>query len=434
LYCFTDLFVVLPTKFWGTIWGTNMYYNLSLVLDRRRANKDKKYQVALRLYFKGTKQLILLNVWIEKDHWDPDNERILPPAKLEPTVSWNNDRITEKKIIASKTIARLEELGELNKITSLDLKRKIQNKSQKPSFTDYLNSLITIFEEHRKTGQVMVYTNARKFLQNYIPDRKVLEFEDITFKLLKTIEYKYIARDNSYNGLSVYLRTIRSVYNKAIKEWPELKDLYPFSDYKIRQIKTHKTALRRDEMEKLLKLPVDQKQMNWHGRNLFFFSFYCRGMNLADIAKLKVSDLKGDRIIYKRSKNSKPFSVKITPNIQNLIDTYIIGKNSDDYLFPVIRDPRLKHEEQITEFRNLTNHSLKRWAKKLGINPSLSFNTARHTWATIGKEMNIPIAAISEGLGHNDIRTTQIYLDSFNDEIIDGANELIGNSIPPVGK
>lgn len=406
-----------------------MYYNLSIVLDRRRANKDKKYQVALRLYFKGTKQLILLGVWLDKDHWDPVNERILPAAKLEPTVSWNNDRITEKKINASKIIARLDELGDLNKTTSLELKHRIQKKSQKTSFTEYLNSLISLYKENEKEGQAKVYTSAKRFIEIYVPERKVLEFEDITFKLLKTIEYKYIAKDNSFNGLSFYLRTIRAVYNKAIKEWPDLKESYPFSDYKIRQIKTHKTALGRDDMEKLINLPVDHKQINWHGRNLFIFSFYCRGMNLADIAKLKVSDLIGDRIIYKRSKNSKPFSIKITPNIQNIINLYIYGKGNDDYIFPVIRNPRRSHEDQITDFRNEINHSLKRWAKKLGINPSLSFNTARHSWATIGKEMNIPIAAISEGLGHNDIRTTQIYLDSFNDDVIDGANELIGNSI-----
>jgi hypothetical protein len=39
--------------------------------------------------------------------------------------------------------------------------------------------------------------------------------------------------------------------------------------------------------------------------------------------------------------------------------------------------------------------------------------------------MNIPIAMLSEGLGHNDIRTTQIYLDAFQDDAIDDANDLI---------
>jgi len=39
--------------------------------------------------------------------------------------------------------------------------------------------------------------------------------------------------------------------------------------------------------------------------------------------------------------------------------------------------------------------------------------------------MDISVEKISEGLGHNDTRTTQIYLDEFNDDFIDAASDLI---------
>jgi hypothetical protein len=45
--------------------------------------------------------------------------------------------------------------------------------------------------------------------------------------------------------------------------------------------------------------------------------------------------------------------------------------------------------------------------------------------------MNYPMAVISEGLGHTDLRTTQIYLDRFDSEILDGANELITETVKP---
>jgi integrase len=78
-----------------------------------------------------------------------------------------------------------------------------------------------------------------------------------------------------------------------------------------------------------------------------------------------------------------------------------------------------------TGLSNSINHALKRWVKKLVIDSTLSFNTARLSWATIGKDLNLPLALISEGLGHSDARTTQIYLDSFDSETIDLANNQI---------
>ena len=37
----------------------------------------------------------------------------------------------------------------------------------------------------------------------------------------------------------------------------------------------------------------------------------------------------------------------------------------------------------------------------------------------------VPVSVISEGLGYADLKTTQIYLDSFDDDVLDQANEDI---------
>jgi len=81
--------------------------------------------------------------------------------------------------------------------------------------------------------------------------------------------------------------------------------------------------------------------------------------------------------------------------------------------------------EQTRAFHGVVNHALKRWAKKLGIDNTVSFNTARHTWATMGRDANLPVAVISEGHGHADIPTTQIYIDDFDNNVIDAASALV---------
>ena len=46
---------------------------------------------------------------------------------------------------------------------------------------------------------------------------------------------------------------------------------------------------------------------------------------------------------------------------------------------------------------------------------------ARHTFATVLKRSGVDIGIISESLGHSDLKTTQIYLDSFENTQIDAA-------------
>jgi len=244
--------------------------------------------------------------------------------------------------------------------------------------------------------------------------------------LLKSIELHYVSKGNNLNGLSHYFRTVRAIWNRALKEGIVRSEGYPFKEYKIKQVKTHKTALRKEDILSLLEvgLPEGTLAWHWHARNMFFFSFYCQGMNFGDIAKLKVENIQAERILYTRSKVGKVISVKLNDKINAILDIYQKDKKTDDYIFPIItHEPR--RVSQIKEYRDGVNHALKRWAKKLELDSTLSFNTARHSWATIGMDLNLPIAVISQGLGHNDIRTTQIYLDAFQNDVIDGANDLI---------
>lgn len=50
---------------------------------------------------------------------------------------------------------------------------------------------------------------------------------------------------------------------------------------------------------------------------------------------------------------------------------------------------------------------------------------ARHSWASIAKDLGIPLNVISEALGHNSAKTTQIYLHSIDRNVIDKANAKI---------
>ena len=59
----------------------------------------------------------------------------------------------------------------------------------------------------------------------------------------------------------------------------------------------------------------------------------------------------------------------------------------------------------------------------VGLKIPLTTYVARHTWASVALHMNIPVATISEGMGHNSYKTTQIYLESIDVATINEAKK-----------
>ncbi|PXX25487.1 tyrosine-type recombinase/integrase [Arenibacter sp. ARW7G5Y1] len=64
-------------------------------------------------------------------------------------------------------------------------------------------------------------------------------------------------------------------------------------------------------------------------------------------------------------------------------------------------------------------------ANDAGIEEHFTTYTIRHSWATITKFMGIPTEVISDGLGHNSLKTTQIHLKGFTNHVLDEANEMV---------
>jgi integrase len=168
-----------------------------------------------------------------------------------------------------------------------------------------------------------------------------------------------------------------------------------------------------------------RKSPLWHAKNYALIMFYCRGMNFIDLVKLKVNNIEADRLLYGRSKTGDPFSVKITESLGNILKFYLKGKRPEDYLFPTNYDGSTKHFQKYKSQRRRMNERLKIIAKDAGIEGEFTTYYIRHSWATIAKFMGISTEIISEGLGHNSLRTTEIYLKSFTYNVLDEANELV---------
>ena len=117
---------------------------------------------------------------------------------------------------------------------------------------------------------------------------------------------------------------------------------------------------------------------------------------------------------------------RLTPITEAIIAKYKQEKSEeDDYIFPILDRNNHKSEQQIHNRLHKVlghiNRELKGWSKRLSISPPLTTYVARHTYATVLKREGVNVALISESLGHSNIQTTQIYLDSFENSQIDEA-------------
>ena len=412
----------------------------SLVLDTRNTSKSSKsglYPVTLRVFHKK-QRLIRLSFYTAPEGWDEKNFKFKKSARANKNqdCDYINNEIYNRLHKAQKLI---NELGEdLNSIDVDNLvehiklvwykgegsiaKKKITNNL---SLEEWVDVIIQRKLKSNKSGTAKWYRGA---IDTFIKfnNGKDIKFYDITVSFLKEFQAHHENKGNSNNGISAYMRALRSIYNSAIKEDKFTPIKNAFLHYKIPR--THRTKKRAIPKEKFLAI----RNLNysfgtelWHTKNYVLIMFNCRGMNFIDLAKLRKNSIIDDRLYYGRSKTSQPLSVKITSELAEILSYYIIDKNENDFIFPIGYDGSAQNHTSYLSNRRRVNKLLKIIAQDAGIEENFTTYSIRHSWATIAKYLGVSTEIISESLGHNSLKTTEIYLKNFHNEVLDDANKMI---------
>jgi len=260
-----------------------------------------------------------------------------------------------------------------------------------------------------------------------------MAFDDIDLNFIRKFEDWMIRKNIAVTTRSIDLRTFRTVWRNAIKE-RDCKDThYPFKDFpfsKYNNPKTKKRAITQEQFQKIANLKLeDDKLVN--SRNYFLFSYYCRGLNFTDLAGLKWTNIIDGHLNYVRAKTKEQFDFKLHPEALHILNFYknMEGNSDDGYIFPILykrhatvrskRDRRQKILKRV-------NKDLKTISEKAEIQKNLTTYVARHTYATTLKAKGISIEEIGKTLGHDSIKTTEIYLDEIGDPLFDDRiNECI---------
>ena len=198
-----------------------------------------------------------------------------------------------------------------------------------------------------------------------------------------------------------------------------------FSRVRLSYVPTVKRAISESQLKAIARLALPEGSPMAFARDIFLFSFFMRGMPFVDMAYLRKADLRAGTLSYCRRKTRQHLTVAWEQATQQIVDRYAHLAPDSPYMLPIIRTDDATHYRQYHRQQQNVNNSLRKIGRMIGLSRPLTTYVARHTWASVARDLNVPVAIISEGMGHRSYHTTQVYLNSIDTSRIDEANRMI---------
>ena len=346
-----------------------------------------------------------------------NNSRLNYMQSIEERIDWDVKRL-------QSIINQLE--NKRVKYTADDIIYTFQKQANEQSLFNFMQSIIAQLQQMGKQRTSETYRCTLKSFIQFREDKDVL-LEDIDSDLMLMYEAYLRNKGLTKNSTSFYMRILRAVYNRAVE-----KDLTtnrnPFKHVYTGIDKTIKRAIPLKVIKQIKNLDLSLQPSLDFARDMFLFSFYTRGMSFVDMAYLKKKDLANGILSYRRRKTGQQLFIRWEKCMQEIVEKY--DTSQSNYLLSIIKP--FNEIDERTQYQNamyLINRKLKDIGKMIGAQLPLTMYVARHSWASVAKNKNVPISVISEGMGHDSEMTTQIYLASLDTAVVDKANNMILNSL-----
>ncbi len=416
---------------------------VNIWFDKRNKNAQR-FPITLMLSHKSKQKPIPTGYKVSVKDWDEDKKII---RKGFANYSRANLRIKEKLVMAEQVIESYQ--YQLDNMTVYQLADIIKGKisgetaqketlgkpvSQRTTLVDYG---LKVQEMYRKAGQFSMaigFESAVNSLIGFHGNENLL-ITDIDEMFLIMYEKHQMSKTDTVNGFGAYLRSIRRIYNLAIKDKSTevSRENYPFGKegYSIKKGRTKKRAVDLDYISVIRDLKYEMYSAAWHHRNYLLFMFNARGMNFIDLAYLRRKNISNGRLTYRRRKtkrgvNVKEFNIEITKEAQMILDIYMQEERPGDLVFPILEGCIESRDEdyiyrKYKDRRSTHNDWLERIGKDAGLPEKLTSYVIRHTFATALKFKGVSKAKIGDMLGHTNYYTTEEYFDDFERDTLDEA-------------
>lgn len=395
---------------------------VAVILDKYKPKKNGSYPVKIRVTYRRKRQYYPTGKDLTPEQWE-----------AMPTTRNRELRATRESIANSFDIVRqnVEELAFASGFSFDALDSRL-----KAGYNDTVNTAfrakIDDLRVNSRPGNMLVYDNVLKGIERFRGTK--IPFDAVTVDWLRKYEKFLTDEGKTTTTIGIHMRHIRAILNDARRAGIIKDSQYPFGKgrFEIQAGEGRKMALTLEQIGQIARYE-DGSETTEKYRDYWLFLYLCNGINMADFVKLRYRDIVDGEICFVRQKTErttktrKEIQVIVSEPMQKIIDRWgNRDRQPDSFIFPVLSgtETALEQKHKTQYLTRAINRRMATIGKALGID-HISTYTARHSFATVLKRSGANIAYISESLGHQDLKTTENYLASFEREEREKNAELL---------
>ncbi len=387
---------------------------LKLALDKRRQKKNGTYPIVFTTVLNSKPLRISTGVSVRAEDFNEQTGVL----KGEP-------KLTESLFKLESLYLKRLQLFLLNHPSvscTKTLKQFLLNRTtEEVTILSYWNNVVDDLCSKKRFGGAKVHKQSISTIGKHL--NLNIPFKDLSYRSLLELEKKLYVSGVSTNGMGVYFRSLRTVCNLAINEDLVNVEWYPFKKYKIKKELTTPRVLNKQELQRYFNLVLDEASPEYKYWCIGKLLFMLRGINITDLLMLTKQNINNERLIYRRSKTGKLYSIKLTAEIYQVLNSF----SATTTLLGISELSEFKSSrrvENITQRRKVINHHLAKIGQCLGFREKLTTYVFRYSYANLAKQMGYSKDIIAEALGHEyGNAVTGIYLEQFDQEVVDKMNQ-----------
>jgi integrase len=387
---------------------------LQLDLDRRRKKVNGTYPLVFKITCKRKQVMINTSISILEEDFDSENGIIKNAPNLNKELI-KLDRTYRERFM----LYIIQNQGNEDPV---DLKNYILNKSPNElTIADFWDKTIKDLINMGRLGGAKIYTQSKSTIEKHT--NLHIPFQKFSYRDLLQLEQNLHLAGMSVNGMGVYLRCFRTICNSAIKQDLVSFEWYPFRKYLVKKEKTTPRVISKKELCSYFNMDIDPSHPSYIYWNVGKLIFMLRGINITDLLLLDKSNIRNGRVIYKRAKTGKFYSIKLNAAIENVL----LNFTPNETLLGLVTTEQInskKRKEYFNQRIKVINKHLEKLGHMLSLEEKLTTYVFRYSYANLAKQMGYSKDIIAEALGHEyGNAVTGIYLEQFDQEVVDKMNQ-----------
>ncbi len=233
------------------------------------------------------------------------------------------------------------------------------------------------------------YTSALKDYQSFYLGNPLNYSE----KAVRTFLEKQLEKGLAATTVNLQMNALKFFYREIAQNITAMDNIKSAKEEKSLPV-----ILSQNEVQKILEVTLNRKHY------LLLAIAYGAGLRVSEVVALKVGDIDFERnlITVRQGKGMKDRQTLLPSNIVPELTRFSLGRNTQEPLFESERGGALSLRTAQKVFEQACD--------KAKIKKQASFHTLRHSFATHLLEQGIDTRYVQELLGHENIRTTQLYL------------------------